>query len=265
MTTQPFGVDYAFGRITGHILRESGIAFVCRYLSHDPAKNLTAAEVKDLHGAGIGIVLVWESGGGRAADGELAGIEDAHAALAEAEGLGVPGDVPIYFAVDFDALSSQMAAIHAYFIGVRSVLGYRRTGVYGGIHVVQSIQGLHGKYGWQTLAWSAGQLAPAAQLYQFSNDHTVDGVGVDFDRAEHSDYGAWQPSSHEAHAGPHGIARATVGVDLENGHWTAFGARSPLGHGARFGEGSGRGRWEIEPLPAEGEYWCAKIKVNRGR
>lgn len=265
MTPTTFGVDYAFGRLSASALHAAGISFVCRYLGPDPAKNLTAGEVEQLHGAGIAIVLVWEGGGTRALAGREAGRVDARAARAQADALGAPSDQPIYFAVDFDALGSQMEAVSQYFIGARTEIGRDATGVYGGIHTLQSIQGLHAKYGWQTLAWSNGQVSPAANLYQFSNDRTVAGISVDFDRAEKADYGAWLPPAKVTEDGPRGVARADIAVDLAHGEWTIAHRSSLLGHKVRFGRGDGVGRWEIEPLPAEGEYWCAKVRIKRGR
>ena len=56
--TMPFtvGYDYAWD----HPLLPSGVKFVCRYLSHDPTKNLTKLEVALLRGQGLHIVANWE-------------------------------------------------------------------------------------------------------------------------------------------------------------------------------------------------------------
>jgi hypothetical protein len=73
----PEGIDYAFGRPTMAALKSAGIKFVCRYLSHSPSKNLTAAEARKLTDAGIWIVVVWETTAKRALDGHAAGAADA--------------------------------------------------------------------------------------------------------------------------------------------------------------------------------------------
>src|SRR3954454_9683507 len=110
----PEGIDYAFGRPTMAALKSAGIKFVCRYLSHSPSKNLTAAEAKKLSDAGIWIVVVWETTAKRALDGYAAGAADARDALAQAQICGMPDDRPIYFAVDWDASAGQQGAINSY-------------------------------------------------------------------------------------------------------------------------------------------------------
>ena len=73
-----------------------------------------------------------------------------------------------------------------------------------------------------------------------------------------------KPAPAKPKPAPHGVAVASVTVDLAAGHWTAQGRRAPFGHKPHFGEGEGVGGWEVEPLPSEGEYWCAKVRVKRG-
>ena len=48
-------------------------------------------------------------------------------------------------------------------------------------------------YGWQTYAWSDGQWDHRAQLRQYSNGHTIAGVGVDYDQSTAVDFGQWRP------------------------------------------------------------------------
>jgi hypothetical protein len=176
-----FGLDWAWGNLPVSALHTIGAHFACRYLSDDPSKNLSPAESKRLHAGGILRVVVWETYGQRALAGRLAGIEDARAALAQARACGLPGDgLPwcIYFGVDFPATGPD---VEPYFTGVQSELGAGHAGVYGGIAPVRYLldKGLV-KYAWQTYAWSSGQWEPRAQLLQFSNGHTVAGVGCDF-------------------------------------------------------------------------------------
>lgn len=189
----PEGIDYAFGRPAVAELRDAGVRFVCRYMSHSPSKNLTAAEARELSDAGIWVVVVWETTAQRALDGHAAGIDDAMDAQRQALACGMPSDRPIYFAVDWDATSGQQAAINAYLDGAGSVLGWGRVGIYGGYGPVKrALDAGKAHWAWQTYAWSGGRWDPRAQLQQYSNGHTLGGVGCDYDRATTSDYGQWR-------------------------------------------------------------------------
>jgi Domain of unknown function (DUF1906) len=42
-------------------LAQSGVQFVCRYLSHPRSKNLTAREAQHMSSLGISLVVVWET------------------------------------------------------------------------------------------------------------------------------------------------------------------------------------------------------------
>lgn len=257
----PQGCDYAFGRLDATALHGAGLGFVCRYLSPDTGKNLTAAEAAELHAAGVSIVLVWEGSGTAALGGKAQGNADGKEALRQAEALGVPRNVPIYFAVDFDPLSSQLPAIGEYFQGVGAILGAHRVGVYGGYTTVGAI--LNEKlatFAWQTLAWSAGRVQPHAHIYQYSNGHTIAGVGVDFDRALVSSFGQWAPA--KPVPTPHGTAAANLLVDVGERKWSVT-HRLHLPR-PTFGTG-GTGDFTIERLPDEGEYLCAKVRVHAGK
>lgn len=229
-----FGVDYAWGRPGVGALKTAGVVFACRYLSHDTTgKNLDLAEAQRLSGAGIWLVVVWESTASRALDGHAAGAQDARDAEAQAKACGMPGDRPIYFAVDFDA-SGQTGATNTYLDGAASVLGPGRVGVYGGYAAVHAaLSGGHCKWGWQTYAWSGGQWDPRAQLHQYSNDHVIGGVGLDFDTGMTGDYGQWRigvtpgPTPQEDDDMPYGQlsegAEAITPISLPKGRYKTIG------------------------------------------
>lgn len=181
-----FGVDFAWGRPTVAQLKAAGVHFVCRYLSHDTAKDISLSELKSYEAAGIEVAFNWESTG--TDSGRANGIADAHAAQALATALGKP-HAPIIFSMDFDPRGRE-AEILAYAAGCASVLGYNRTGLYSGYAGIHAFFNTKvGKYGWQTYAWSGGQWDPRAQLQQYSNGHTIGGKSVDFDRATTADFG----------------------------------------------------------------------------
>jgi hypothetical protein len=186
------GVDYAWERPSPSALRLAGKSFVCRYLSYNKTgKNLSAVERDALWAAGLGICLNWENRADDIIDGFAGGAENAKHALTQANLLGAPSSVPIYFSVDQDTRSNP-AMIDAYFKGIRTVLPVARIGVYGGLSTVQRAvdQGLASWY-WQTAAWSGGAWMKAAHLQQYRNGVTLAGADLDLDRAMRADFGQW--------------------------------------------------------------------------
>jgi hypothetical protein len=174
-----------------------GYQFVCRYVSGGNSKDITSSEASADQAAGLDIVLVWETSGlagTDVADPMSQGVSDATGAQSEAASVGAPSTRPIYFAVDFDASSTDDTAVNAYFQGVASVLGLSRTGVYGGYYVVNELfnSGLV-EWGWQTYAWSSGQWDARAQLRQTQNN--VDNGALDDDEGMVADFGQWGPGS----------------------------------------------------------------------
>lgn len=188
------GIDYAWEHPSIQSLVDWGATFVCRYVSPAASKNETLAEAQRLASRGIWSVLVYESTAGRAKAGFAAGASDARRGLELARGMHMPEDRPIYFAVDYDV--QHLAEIEGYFRGVDSVLGNRRTGIYGGLKAVRHIYNLGlAKYVWQTYAWSGSPTVwfSPSHIQQYHNDIRVGGVGVDANRATVKDYGQWKP------------------------------------------------------------------------
>lgn len=185
------GVDYSAGRPGGAALAAAGMRFAARYLSHNPSKNLTPSEARDLAAHGVSCVVVWETTAQRAGAGRAAGIADAKEAAAQAQACGMPPSRPLYFAVDYDAAPDKVAA---YFGGVVSVLGLARTGVYGGYKVVSYLLDHHlATWAWQTVAWSGGKWDARAHIRQYASTVRINGVVCDKDTAMTADYGQWMP------------------------------------------------------------------------
>lgn len=185
-----WGVDYPWSHPSPAAIAQAGAEFAMRYLSTDQSKNLTAAEANALAAAGVWSGVVWETTAGRALAGQAAGADDARAAAQQAAACGMPDSRPIYFAVDTD---TSWSSVRPYFAGVASVLGPARTGVYGGLAVIQGAagSGLVDWY-WQTTAWSGGVWDPRAHLRQLGSV-TVGGVDCDRNTAQTADYGQWMP------------------------------------------------------------------------
>lgn len=222
-----FGVDYAWHGDLGPFikaLKAAKVTFVCRYLSHSSGKNLSRAEAEALTAAGISIVVVWETTADRALAGHAAGVQDARDALAQAKACGMPPDRPIFYAVDFDTVRSQLSTVLDYLSGTASVLGHDLVGPYGEHDLCKAAFDSGFKWAWQTYAWSAGKWEPRAQLQQYSNDHTIGGVGLDFDRSMHSDFGQWRigwtptpPKPTPAPPTPHPSPTPTTEDDMPTG------------------------------------------------
>lgn len=158
----PLGIDIAWQRPSPEAVRSAGYTFVIGYLSTDPTKNLTAANIAGYQAQGLGVLLVWETTALRALDGMTAGIADGRAANAQAAALGYPADVPIFFACD---TATTAVVARPYFRGVTTVRPC--SGAYGGIGVVDPLlaDGTV-RYGWQACAWSGTQVSTTAHLYQ---------------------------------------------------------------------------------------------------
>jgi uncharacterized protein (TIGR03382 family) len=189
------GVDYSWARPSPSGLKSEGYTFAARYLSYDTTgKNLSASEANALWAAGVDVVVVWEQTATATLNGYNQGVSDAKAAEAQANADGAPAGRPIYFAIDFDASSSQQAAINDYFDGVASVIGVNRAGAYAGYYVIQRLFNAGKiKWGWQTYAWSYGNWDSRAQLRQVQNGITAAGDSncCDKDEAVATDFGQW--------------------------------------------------------------------------
>jgi hypothetical protein len=187
------GIDFAWHPAIDYgDVRRQGYTFVCRYLSHTDGKNLHPDEARGWLAAGLSIVLVWESTADRALDGRDAGVQDAKAALAQANACGAPPTAAIYFAVDID--TTVTPAIADYFRGAASVLGVSRVGVYGSYRVVNGcLNAAVARYGWQTYAWSHGRWDARARLRQVRNGVKISGISADLDTAT-GEIGAWTPA-----------------------------------------------------------------------
>lgn len=159
-------IDYAWSRPSPVDIARIGYTGVMRYLSRDSSKNITPVERDRLQAQNLAIGLVWETAANRALSGSAAGRDDGADAARLAASLGVPGGVPIYYAVDFDASESQLGAIEQYLSAAGTSSG-RAVGVYGSITVVDHmLTGGRATYGWQTAAWSRGRVSTLAHLYQ---------------------------------------------------------------------------------------------------
>jgi hypothetical protein len=188
------GVDYAWApHPSPAALKGAGKHFAVRYGGPgSDGKHLHADEVAALKAAGIALVANAEQAA-NSFKGTAAGKAHATSADAAFKALGMPGNRPIYFSVDWDADAGDWAAIDAALRGAASVIGAARVGVYGSYDTVSHCHSAGtARWFWQTYAWSGGKTPPSfVHLYQYRNGQKIGGADCDFVRALQDDYGQW--------------------------------------------------------------------------
>ncbi|MDR6883005.1 DUF1906 domain-containing protein [Bacillus sp. 3255] len=170
----------------------AGYAFVGRYLV--PAnykKAMTKAESRLINQAGIDIISVFETTANRALGGRTAGLNDGYTAVEVAKQVGQPEGSTIYTAVDFDVTAAQMPIVLEYIKGFSEATPRYNTGVYGSYTVINAAMAerVCSRF-WQTYAWSRGKKANKIHIYQYKNDITENGIGVDLNEG-YEGLGSW--------------------------------------------------------------------------
>lgn len=178
-------------------IEKAKLAFVARYYSRNARKTLTLAEAQKLSAAGISIVSIWEAAAMAPLEGMLDGATDAGLALVQAKAVEQPAGTAIYFAVDFDATTAQIAGpVTGYFKGVDMALAGKFTvGVYGSGAVIAAMKaaGL-AAYGWLSGAggWNGSKDFDGWDIKQgLPADPYGFGFDIDADQAR-GDFGAWR-------------------------------------------------------------------------
>lgn len=215
-----FGLDSTgMVPVSGHHAVGSTVAL--RYLSRSTYKVVTKAEHDAYKAAGIDLVLVFEDSGRPDLAGHQGGVDDAQFALRQAtQILGTPTLPPVIrFAADYDPAGNP-AATDAYYDGVATIIPRERCGPYGGLEVVSRQANRGFKALWQTYAWSGGRFDSRAQVYQYSNDHTVAGVGVDFNHCYGVDFGQWDRTAPAPVDPHHYLWFETQNIPFGQGHLT---------------------------------------------
>jgi hypothetical protein len=177
--------------------RRFGWDGVVRYIAGPEAiynwKRLTFIELRAIHDANLALYLVFQNGGDGAAYFSFAqGVKDGRDARTAAAEFGWPRDLPIFFAVDYNASDADLTGVLlAYFNGVYEGMLHADgrpaypIGVYGSIGVLRYAQrswpGI--EHYWQTYAWSGGVRLPNCDMFQYDNGQTVAGHSVDLNEA----------------------------------------------------------------------------------
>jgi hypothetical protein len=219
----PMLIDFAQRQVPVDQVAAAGYAGVIVYVSElRPGatfdfKPVARSYTDALRAAGLHVVSVYQYGKPgwvnspsdftRGFDG---GVADARTALRLHTAAGGPETAPIFFSVDedIDAPTWKNTASQ-WFRGINSVLGAARTGIYGGARqltwaandgVIGASTSPGHRWAWQTKAWSGGQRAPMAVLYQAtvvtaSDPGTMIGdIHVDEDHILAADFGQWDLS-----------------------------------------------------------------------
>jgi hypothetical protein len=144
-------------------------------------KSLKASEVPNILAEGLWILPVYERTADRTKGGAGAGKVDGKEAFDYCVALGIPQGIAVYFAVDYDAPTSEFNNIEAYLRAAAAQMTGYKIGVYGSYSVVEEMAARGAaEFFWQTLAWSKGKISEHANVYQKQIDVTVNGIGVDW-------------------------------------------------------------------------------------
>lgn len=184
---------------------ENGVSFVCRYLvPQGMGKDITAAEAKNLHDAGLGILLCWEIGAADIKKGAEQGTKDGARAKALAQGFGVPSGTTIFYACDYLPVQGDYPAIEAYLRAAKAACAPYDAGLYGCAKICDHIGnlGICTKF-WQCVAWSDGRVSQYTSVYQYQWSGGPEslamaaklGFSVDMDKsADIQNAGLWTPT-----------------------------------------------------------------------
>lgn len=163
--TETLWIDYSWARpdLTGF----SGVVRYLEVIEKGTRPDLTVAEVEDLHSKGLPIGLYWQAHDGSVLEGYDTGIGQAWRANNEADILGCPMHVPIFYVVDADYSPEQ---VQKFFDGVLDYFDGRPVGIYGSARIVQWARTQGIEFSVQTSSWSNGVVVQDANLYQRKHD-----------------------------------------------------------------------------------------------
>ena len=207
-------IDFSTARPSNAQLLAAGVTAVGRYIGWDgvsgypnTGKNLTKAEAEGYLNNKISIFLAFEYLANAPALGAEQGAKDGALAKEQLAELGAPVSMGVYFAVDYDipdyapSLSNTVANARAklgpigdYFAAIKALNAGYRIGVYGGYWAVKRVMdaGL-ATMGWQTVAWSGGNVDPRINLLQTTTTPPLAGTDVNVHEQKQADFGQWSP------------------------------------------------------------------------
>ncbi|HEV2375604.1 MAG TPA: glycoside hydrolase domain-containing protein [Streptosporangiaceae bacterium] len=201
-------IDYSNFRPGIQELKGAGVTAVGRYIGWNsepgygnPGHNIDKAEADLLIGNGISVFLCFEYEAAAASKGAPQGTEDGKLASQQLANMGAPGDMAVYFAVDFDIPDyapgsndpkAKLGPVADYFAAINACKPRYKVGVYGGYYVVsRAMEAGLAQMGWQTVAWSGGMTCDKAVLLQTGAQ--VWAPNADINQLMHgaADFGQW--------------------------------------------------------------------------
>jgi len=188
--------DYSWARPSAAAMKELGIIGVIRYLGPgNRGRDITAAEVAQLHRDGLGVGLVWETTTHAALAGWQAGHADLTAANRHADALGYPAHMPLFYACDTDVTPHQIRGPVADTFRGAIQASRRPVRPYGEADVLDILCGEMGLMpcGWQCMAWSRGRMSPHRCMYQLYPPALGDQIDLNEIGPHPTDF-LWHPS-----------------------------------------------------------------------
>lgn len=205
-------IDFSTARPSVQLLRSAGVTTVMRYIGWDgvapypnTGKNITKAEADSYIANGISVGLAFEYLANAAALGAEQGQKDGELAKKQLETLQAPVTTGVYFAVDYDVpdyapslpntpehARAKLGPIGDYFEAIKRVNGGYRVGAYGGYWAIKRLfdAGLI-TMGWQTVAWSGGNVDHRINLLQTVQTPPIVGVDLNVHEQKQADFGQW--------------------------------------------------------------------------
>jgi hypothetical protein len=188
-----YGADYSDHELSPAQLQSVphyDIRFLIRYIGYPGNPKCISHYPGAYHEhvqAGRLVLLVHENDTNDPAGGHSKGVKMAELALSDAESIGYPDSLPIFFSADGWLGNIPVATAMHYLDGAASVLGKKRTGAYGFRDFIQGAK-LGGHAEWLWLAGAHPAPAEVAQgwphIYQYNNGMLdVGGMAVDLDWA----------------------------------------------------------------------------------
>lgn len=183
---------------TAAALYNAGYRYVGRYLTGTVlrdgfrvSKALSKAEADAILEAGLAIIPIYQDGGERSAHfSRSRGKADAEKAYVAAKALGIPDESIIYFAVDFDAMGSDLDSILAYFDAVTRTMKDYYVGIYGTRNICTTVMQAGGAYKCYVSDMSTGYSGNLGyrmpDFWAFDQFATTTVAGVEIDKVAYS-------------------------------------------------------------------------------
>lgn len=187
--------DWGEGAVKMADVKSTGMTGICRYMSRNQKKNLTVKQRNDALALGLDIVLVFEDSATRATEGTDAGRADAFFSVLFAQQIGAPPGMTLRTTVDTDTTWDRVRPYIVAWNETAAAHGYNGD-LYAGFPVLAGAYDAgQSARGWQTVAWSKGQVHHSAVLLQDQFHVNISGVDCDSSLVL-GDVNGWRAQTH---------------------------------------------------------------------